>query len=213
MTNADGNLTTQPLLISAGTADITPHRPLALGGFAKRTALFRGLAGRLEANVIVIRGPTSRAVIVTTDLLYPGETLRALLLTNLGLRDKSGELFLSASHTHFAPMTVASMPRLGVADPEYVRYVSNQITGLIKSIELEGAPCVCTYHEGHADHSMNRRLVRLRLTTSGLVKSCGFGPNPKGVRDESVRVIKFSNPSEAPVALIWNYACHPSAFS
>ena len=63
-------------LISSGTADIAPQRPLMLGGFAKRTEPFRGVADRLEANVLVVRGVSLRAVIVTTDLLYPGETLR-----------------------------------------------------------------------------------------------------------------------------------------
>jgi hypothetical protein len=202
----------QPPLISSGTVDIAPQRPLMLGGFAKRSAPFRGIADRLEANVLVVRGVSSRAVIVTTDLLYPGETLRALLLENLGLAEKAEELFLSASHTHFAPMTAPSMPRLGIADAGYVRYVFGQIAALIKSIEEAGAPCDCTYHEGHADHSMNRRLVRLRLTRSGLAKSAGFGPNPKGERDEGVRILKFSKPGGEPVAVIWNYACHPSGF-
>ncbi len=83
----------QPPLNSSGTIDNAPQRPLMLGGFAKRTAPFRGVADRLEANVLVVRGVSSRAVIVTTDLLYPGETLRALLLENLGLAEKAEELF------------------------------------------------------------------------------------------------------------------------
>jgi hypothetical protein len=202
----------QPPLISSGTVDIAPQRPLMLGGFAKRTAPFRAIADKLEANVLVVRGVSSRVVIVTTDLLYPGETLRALLLENLGLAEKPEELFLSASHTHFAPMTAPSMPRLGVADPDYVLYVFGQIAGLIKSLEEAGAPCECTYHEGRAHHSMNRRLVRLRLTRSGLTTCAGWGPNPKGERDEGVRILKFSKPGGEPVAVIWNYACHPSGF-
>ena len=207
-----GNATAHTPLISAGTVDITPQRPLTLGGFAKRTAPFRGIADRLEANVLVVRGVSSRAVIVSTDLLYPGETLRGLLLENLGIADKPEELFLSASHTHFAPMTAPLMPRLGVADASYVSYVFRQIAGLIKSLEGAGAPCDCTFHEARAHHSMNRRLSRVRLTKSGLTAGAGWGPNPAGERDEGVRVLKFSKPDGEPAALIWNYACHPNAF-
>jgi hypothetical protein len=199
-------------LISSGSVDITPRRPVMLGGYHKRTAPFTAIAGRLEANVLLIKGASSSVTIVSTDLLYPGETLRAHLVKNLGLADKGEELFFCASHTHFAPMTAPSMPRLGVADAEYVQYVATQITALIKSIEHEGEPCVCTYHEGSADHSVNRRLVRLRLTRSGLARSSGLGPNPNGDRDESVRILEFSKRSGKPSAVIWNYACHPTDF-
>ena len=202
----------QSPLISSGTVDITPQRPITLAGYAKRTAPFQGIADRLEANVLLVRGVSSRAVIVTADLLYPGETLRNLLLEHLGLADKDEELFLAASHTHFAPMTAPSMPRLGIADAGYVRYVFERIAGLIGSLEQAVAPSDCSYHEGRAHHSINRRLVRRRLTTSGLTKCVGWGPNPDGERDESVRILKFSKPGGEPVAIIWNYACHPNAF-
>ena len=150
-------------LISSGCVDITPRRPVMLGGYNKRTAPFTAIADRLEANVLLIKGPSSRVVIVSTDLLYPGETLRSHLVKSLGLGDDD-ELFCCASHTHFAPMTAPSMPRLGVVDPEYVQYVATRITALIKSIEHQGEPSLCNYHEGRANHSMNRRLVRFRVT-------------------------------------------------
>jgi hypothetical protein len=202
----------QEFLISSGSVDITPRRPLMLGGFNKRTAPFTSVASRLEANVLVIRGSTSSVTIVSTDLLYPGETLRAQLVKNLRLAERGEELFLCASHTHSAPMTAPSIPNLGIADDEYVQFVASQITALIKSIEHKGERCVCTYRIGNADHSMNRRLVRSRLTRSGFARSSGFGPNPKGDRDESVRIVEFSKPGGAPSAVIWNYACHPTDF-
>jgi neutral ceramidase len=202
----------QEFLISSGSVDITPRRPVMLGGYYKRTAPFTSVASSLEANVVLIRGASSSVTIVSCDLLYPGETLRSKLLKNLGLADRSEELFFCASHTHSAPMTAPSMPQLGVADDEYVQYVATQITALIKSLERQGESCVCTYHEGNADHSMNRRLVRSRLTRSGFARSSGFGPNPNGDRDESVRILEFSKSDGKPCAVIWNYACHPTDF-
>ncbi len=202
----------QEFLISSGSVDITPRRPTMLGGFNKRTAPFTSVASRLEANALIIKGASSKIVIVSTDLLYPGETLRAQLERDLGLGDRSAELFLCASHTHSAPMTAPSIPHLGIADDEYVRFVATRITTLVKSIEDKGEPCVCSYHIGSADHSMNRRLVRPRLTRSGFARSSGFGPNPGGDRDESVRIVEFSKASGERSAVIWNYACHPTDF-
>src|SRR5229473_1202467 len=83
-------------LISSGSVDITPRRPVMLGGYNKRTAPFTAIAGNLEANVLLIKGPSSRVVIVSTDLLYPGETLRAHLIKNLGLADDGDELSFCA---------------------------------------------------------------------------------------------------------------------
>jgi len=202
----------QKFLISSGSVDITPRRPMTLGGFNKRTAPFTSVASRLEANVLLIRGESSSLTIVSTDLLYPGETMRAQLIRDLSLSDRSEQLFLCASHTHSAPMTAPSIPHLGIADEEYVHFVATQITALVKSIEHQGEPCVCTYHVGSADHSVNRRLVRSRLTRSGFARSSGFGPNPSGERDESVRILQFVKSDGQPSALIWNYACHPTDF-
>ncbi|HVB55198.1 MAG TPA: hypothetical protein VNE63_02030 [Candidatus Acidoferrales bacterium] len=202
----------ESFLIASGSVDITPWRPMRLGGFSKRIAPFTSIASPLEANVLIIKNASSSVTIVSVDLLYPGETLRAHLIKNLGLAGKEEELFFCASHTHSAPMTAPSMTRLGVPDAEYVGYVADRITTLIKSIQREGESCSCSYHQGAANHSMNRRLIRLRLTRSGLVRSSGLGPNPKGNRDESVRILKVSKPGGKLAAVIWNYACHPTEF-
>ncbi|MGH8011424.1 MAG: hypothetical protein ACREQ4_02845 [Candidatus Binataceae bacterium] len=194
------------ITIAAGSVDITPQRPVPLGGYARRLAPYEGIADPLEANALVIDGGSSKVVIVTTDLLYPGETLRNNLLKNLGLQGH--QLFLCASHTHFAPMTAPAMPRLGVPDSEYVEYLTAQITGMVKAFVPQPPPPICTYHEGTLDHSINRRLICRRVTASGFNREAGFGPNPAGARDESVRVLKFARPNGEPLALLWNYACH-----
>jgi hypothetical protein len=196
------------LVISAGTVDITPERPSMLGGYNKRTDPFTAVADRLEGNVLIIKDSTSRVVIVSTDLLYPGDALRNELLKALSIVNNESELFLCASHTHYAPMTALSMPRLGVADLDYVRFVAARITALIKSIEQTGNVCIATYHEGAANHSINRRLRCFRVTSQGLARNIGMGPNPEGERDEQVRILKFCEPGGQPLALIWNYACH-----
>jgi hypothetical protein len=198
--------------LSSGTVDITPQRLLSLGGYEKRPAPFRAIADHLEANVLMVRAGHSRVVIVSTDLLYPGEALRTSLAKTLGVNEEWAGLFLCASHTHFAPMTAASMPRLGVADAQYVNFVSAQIARLIRASERRETSTVCTYHEGSADHSMNRRFIGRRLTRAGLIRSARWGPNPTGARDETIRLLKFSKPNGDPVAIIWNYACHPNCF-
>lgn len=196
--------------ISMGTVDITPERRLMLGGYSKRTALFTEVADRLEANVVVVNGSSSRVILISTDLLYPGDMLRNELLKRLGPLANESALFLCASHTHYAPMTASSMLRLGVVNLEYVQTIAARIAAFIKSIESTPTPCFCTYHEGEVNHSINRRLSCLRLSSHGLSRGVGMGPNPSGQRDEHVRILKFASTEGKPLALIWNYACHAS---
>jgi len=203
---------TTAVTISSGTVDITPERPLSLGGYAKRCSPFTGIADRLEANVLVLGGENSRAIVVSMDLLYPGEALRTSLSARLGADEAWPGLFLSASHTHFAPMTCSSMPHLGPADSEYIRFVADRVASLINSLESRRTATLCSYHEGTAQHSMNRRSIGRRLTASGLVNGARWGPNPTGSRDETVRLLKFYDPDSTPLAIIWNYACHPNCF-
>jgi hypothetical protein len=198
------------LFIAAGSIQISPRRPAMLGGYERRTAPFRSIADPLEANVLQIEGDHQRSIIVSTDLLYPGQTLRNLLLSSLSVREE--ELFLSASHTHYAPMTAPRMPLLGTIDDQYVEQVAERISTLIKSLRKGQQRCAGTYHEGLLDHSMNRRLAHLRLTSSGFSRAVGMGPNMTGERDERARLLKFVDPSGRPLAIVWNYACHASDF-
>ena len=198
------------IFIAGGSVHISPRRPVMLGGYERRTAPFKSIADPLEANVLQIEGSHRRATIISTDLLYPGQTLRTLLLESLGAREE--ELFLSASHTHYAPMTAPRMPLLGTVDDRYVGEVAERISTLIRSLEKRRQRCTVTYHEGLLNHSMNRRLAHLRLTSSGFSRAVGMGPNVAGERDERARVLKFVDPSGRPLAIVWNYACHASDF-
>lgn len=201
---------TNRTFIGAATVDITPKCPTVLGGYENRTTPFKSIADSLEANLLEIVGQQNRVFIISTDLLYPGSALRDRLLHRLELREQ--ELFLCASHTHYAPMTTPNMPSLGIADEDYISFVANRIGEAAENIKLVRAAGSCTYHEGALNHSINRRLTCLRLERSGLVRRVGMGPNPAGERDESVRILALTSARGEPIALIWNYACHATDF-
>lgn len=198
------------ITIAAGTADITPRAPAALGGYVERAKPFERVADPLEANVVIVESPSSRIVFVTIDSLYPGRILRDALKDALDLKDE--ELFLAASHTHFAPMISPGMPLLGAHDAAYAQYAAEQIVKAVRSIDGRGVAAQCFYACGLADHAMNRRLKHLRLTRAGVTYSCGLGPNPAGEKDERIHTVRFANDAGDAVALLWSYACHPTDF-
>ena len=205
----DGYGDMDEIKVAAGTVDITPREPITLAGYSNRCAPFEAIADRLEGNALLVAGSHSRIIFVTIDALYPGMILRERLLRDLGLAEH--ELFMAASHTHFAPMTSSGLPKLGVQDSAYVDFVGEQLVALVRSLEDRMAPVRCSLGQGLAHHSVNRRLPRWRLTKFGLAYTWGLAPNPDGPKDERILSLQLRS-GDKVVALLWNYACHPTDF-
>lgn len=200
---------------SAGSADITPETPVPLAGSEIRTGVFRRVADRLEANVLVLKQDGPPIVFVSVDLMFVGQELRAGVLGGLGAAVTDESLFFAASHTHFGPATDDRRPRLGRMDPRYLEQVSERVTGLVFSL-LDGplVPVTITYAEGQANHAVNRRLrTPWHLSRRGPLLDAVVGaPNPLGPRDESIHLLRVSRADGPALAVIWSYACHPVSF-
>ncbi len=200
---------------TAGTIDITPGAPVPLAGSEIRTGVYRGIADGLEANALVLRQAEQTVVLVTFDLVFVGQELRDGILRRLGAAVTDDSLFLAASHTHFAPATDGRRPRLGRLAPAYVEEVADRVAGLIaRLLETPGTPVSIGYHRGRADHAINRRLrVLWHLSRRGpRVGAVVAAPNPHGPRDETIHLLRVSDPAGRTVAVVWSYACHPVAF-
>ena len=91
----------------AATADITPDRPLPLGGYAANRALSSEPppGHRLEANVLWLRGEPEQLCWVAIDALAVTPPLRAAIVAALTARCGVAEerIVVVASHTHSAP--------------------------------------------------------------------------------------------------------------
>ncbi len=194
---------------SAGSVDLTPQRPAVLGGYKNRTIPFERIADKLEGNAIRLESEEGTIVLVTIDALYPGRILRERLLAECGLAEE--QLFLAASHTHFAPMTAPGLPGLGAHDPPYVEFAAKRLIDLIRSLHAGETPVMSWFHQGKAHHSINRRLPRWRLTKAGLNYGWGLAPNPAGERDERIFALRFQV-NDKTSAILWSYACHPTDF-
>ena len=148
--------------VSAGTAEVTPHRTLPLAGyrtFAGRRA--HNSADPLEVNAIVIRNGDTLCAFVSFDFLYVGGEIRRAVTDALKSVVAPENLFMAASHTHFAPATDPQLPRLGVANADYVQYVARVTADLIcETVAAEGRRAVLQYAVGAADHSINRLRLR-----------------------------------------------------
>lgn len=202
------------LPISTAVVDLTPRRPVPMGGFSGPERLSIATEGRLEANIVAVGEDKTATVFVSLDTLFVGAALRDSIIRDCGERFGVGPecVLVLASHTHFAPMLDASKPTLGRTDAEETDRWMEKIGEAIAAAEAKPATSVragC----GHSDASVNRRLrwplpsvVRLLGKSDRDVYMCD---NPAGPRDPRIRTWTWLSPDGYPVAALWTFACHP----
>jgi hypothetical protein len=201
-------MTGQGVNYAAGSVEITPPRPLPLAGYGDRPGPCVGVADPLEANALVCRDGRRALVLVSFDLLHVGTLLRDRLLAALAPDIGPEHLFLGASHTHCAPATDPTLPRLGAADEGYVAFVAERTAGLVRRLLRGPTRPLCVGAGEHpTDLAVNRRLPGWRLTGRSpfLRHGVWMAPNPAGPVDGRLRVARVGED-----VVLWSFACHPS---
>jgi hypothetical protein len=201
--------------IAAGSVGITPERKMPLAAYrALRKDVFDTVSDELEANVLVLNGASeSTVVIVSVDLLYAGAYICNRIFEACAGRISRERILIAASHTHYAPATEKSLPKLGSVTDDYLDFVATRIIGLIwQLLDAPSAQAACHYHEGVALHSVNRR--RSRFGISRRYPYVGIhteiAPNEHGTRDDLIRVLTFTESGGRICAICWSFACHPN---
>lgn len=191
---------------------ITPERQVDLASSEFQGERWEGTESDLEANALALWGPEDEfpLLFVTLDLLYPGRKIRAAV-ERAAAPLPSDRIIVAASHTHRGPVTDDTKPRLGKIDADYLEQLTHQLEVLVRKV-LFGRRKRITITVGDADahHSINRRWrKRLVVARKPRINEVVNAPNPGGPTDERVTVVMFWEKQGAPVAALWNYACHP----
>ena len=202
--------------VVAGRRLVPPIKlPSAIAGHGSKSIALEA-ADPLEVNALLLVAGHRRCLLISFDLLYIGGPLRSELLAGLAQRHGMPErdVFLFASHTHFAPPTDPGLPHLGPVDQAYAHRVLDAVLDLTD--ELMGrlpTPYRIEARRGPLAHSVNRRRPRLFPSftrTWGIsFARVTFAPYPRGQRNDIATVITLIDKSKAPIAVIWHYACHP----
>lgn len=205
---------------AAACADLTPRSMVPLAGFGNRLGAAAGVADRIEANAVALRDADGRtAVIVAFDALYVGPAmdaaLRAFLAGECGVHGE--DILLLASHTHFTPSLDPGKPRLGAVDEAYLDWAIGECRTMLGRL-LAGpfAPLTMSASESDWDGAIHRRKA-WPLPYFGEKGRFGWhepamAPNDAGPRDRRVRSWQLRTADGAPLAILWNCACHPTGF-
>lgn len=199
----------------AGFTDITPPFPVPLAGFSGRTGNYSTVNDPLEANVLVIKSDASRVIILSVDLLYASRALRSGILNRLEGLVKDEELFLAATHTHFAPSVDDTKPAMGTASSGYVDFAAGRIADLIGGLLQDNCyeQARLIYKTQSCDHCVNRRrLCRTKALSPASKKRARMQPDFKSPRDKQIRAVSITGSGGNILAFLWNYSCHPVCF-
>ena len=195
--------------IQAGTAraDITPPSGIAHMNWGAQThERAEGVDLPLWCTALALSQGETRAAIVDLDLLHMsndqvGEIRRAVSdLTGVPLPN----IRVSFTHTHSGPTLGPTWAEGGVEMVSgYVSGLAGKVAGAVWEAFRRLQPVRVSAGSGSSDINVNRRQ---RLDDGRIV----VGYNPEGFVDRQVQVVKLADKEGNPVAILVNYACHPT---
>ena len=209
----------------AGVAKIkiTPPQPFWMSGYASRTNQSMGVLQDLWARALAVRDPKGhRVVIVTTDLIGLHRSVSDEVFKQAKKRYKldRADVLLCSSHTHSGPVVGMNLNVMYDFSPEdkervlaYAAQLTDNIVNVIGDALKDLAPAKLATGHGSAGFGVNRRQRRVVDQKTGIesVKAANkivMGPNPEGVADHDVPVLRVTSPDGKLRAMFFGYACH-----
>lgn len=198
---------TPALRAGAGRAVITPPLGIAHAGWGAQThQRAEGVDLDLRATALVLAHGDTQAAIIDVDFCVVGRPLADRI------RQATAELTgipvshvrLSYSHTHSGPLLGPGWMTEGEElIPAYVESLPGRVAGAAWEAQRRLRPARVAAGTGAADIVVNRRL---RLSSGRVV----CGRNRDGFVDREVKVLRIDDADERPIAVVVNYACHPT---
>ena len=196
------------LHVGVARVDITPPvgiTPVIWGAQLHTRA--EGVDMPLYATALALRDAETdvAAVIVDLDLLLLpfalAERLRRAVSELTGVPFE--HVRVSATHGHSGPSLAPTWVREGgeLIGP-YVESLPGRVAGTAWQAQRAAQPARVSFGTGRSSLAVNRRQ---RAPDGRIV----VGRNPEGFVDGTVRVLRFDDADERPLASIVHYACHP----
>jgi hypothetical protein len=202
----------------AVTATINPKHPIPLAGRGGRTVSFSAIADDLEVNLLGLQGEFGVVVLVSIDVLFASNALKAGVLAHLTnhQRSKLEDIVFIASHTHNAPQLDSTKPVLGLVDSSYFCFVAERIVKvlehLLDPLQKDILSRVAV-GKSRCDAAVVRRKRGLRLSSKWpyISNQINLRPNPAHELYRDVDVAVGSDENGKIIWLIWSWTCHATA--
>ncbi|MGH2405736.1 MAG: hypothetical protein ACRDGN_14935 [bacterium] len=199
--------------LRAGVAarDITPPLGIPLAGWNRKRVASQ-MHRPLEVRALVFAGADQagaevRGALVTLDVLGLDAGWVASFRQRVGAHAgiPAGHILVAASHTHSGPPTALSMPEVGPPPPGLHELLADRAVAAVEHAAESLREVRVAFGRGRVEFAVNRRL----LDADGRV----YWPpraNPDGPVDHEVAIVRL-DAGETPLAILFAYACHPTA--
>jgi len=186
------------------SVNITPPIGMALGGYMGRDHGSEGIMDDLFAKVLVLSDGNEKAVLVTAEVAaldyHITKRVRNIVQKNTDIRGEN--IMVTASHTH--------------SGPNACRRESNYAWMNIGDSDVNSAyyTLLCE-NIANAVIWANNNLEEIKIGM-GRGSLVGLGSNrqdPNKTFDSEVYVLRIDNKYDEPIAVVVNYACHPTVLS
>jgi hypothetical protein len=182
----------------ASRIDITPRAGHAMGGYSARQGVAKGTHDPLQATVLVLESNGQKLAWIAADL-------RSFVSTRVGAEVKRrfgiGHTILSVSHTHSGPLTWES-PTAWYAEAE------NRMIEAVGAALKQMEPATLAVSTGSVYLGFNRRKVSEDGKVEMRWRNEAKGPSHPV--DPEFTVLTVKRRAGDPLAVVVNYACHPS---
>ncbi len=199
------------LMAGVGRSDITPAAGTPQGGWGAQThQRGRGADLPLYATALVISDSNQSMAIIDVDAIgFDTEWTQKIIHAVADLTKLPREhIRFSCTHTHSGPNTFRLSTISEGLDMvlSYMEGLPGRIAGAVWQAHQNLKPVRCAAGVGRCEINVNRRL---KLPDGRVV----VGKNWDGPVDHTVRVVRFDDLDENPVATIVHYACHPTTIA
>jgi neutral ceramidase len=186
--------------------DITPDNPVMLYGYESRKTPSEGVHDQLAARAVVFENNGRKFVLVSSDIgSYEEEafsTIHKSILEAFNL--KESELFLSAIHSHSAPILSLNKEAGDQNNIRYTEALNQKLLSVIGEAFKNLKPVHTGAGKGASPVGSNRR----EMEPDG---SITLGRNPNGPADKEVLVMKVATAEGTPIGAIFDYATHATS--
>jgi len=207
------------LYVGGSTVDITPDQPVPLNG-QMRTRISSETTTPIVAVALAVETRegnqvVDQAIMVSCDLALIRDGLLEKVRERLQGKIEGFDLnkiFISATHTHTAPVVVEGIYRLpeeGIMRPkEYSEFLLDQVSAAIVKAWQSREPAQVGWGLGHAVVAYNRRSIYAdgHAAMYGRTTTSDFR-GMEGVEDHGVEVLYFWNQQDQLIATAINVAC------
>jgi hypothetical protein len=180
---------------SAGAAqvDITPKGSVGMTGYMLREGPSNGVLDPLFARALYLEQGKNQSLLISCDLL--GLSRENVSQARLKIQAATGipsqGILLSCTHTHSGPATMQLLECAAVEN-DYLSWLLDHLVQLSRSAKAGAAPAQArTGREKLASLQENRR-------------------KPDGPIDTDLSVMALENLDGSPIAVLVNFACHPT---